>query len=270
MVRAGANTVIVAEAAFPVPPCNEVTALVVLCCVPAIVAVTLTAKVQDAVAGRVALVRLMFLDPAMAAMAPPPQLPLSPFGVATTSPEGKVSVNPTAVRATVVLGLVIVKLKAVELPITSVVAANDLLMTGGATTVIVAEAALPAPPCNEVTALVVLLFTPGMTPVTFTTKVQDALAGRVAPVRLMLLDPAVAVMVPPPQLPVSPFGVETTNPAGSVSVNPTTVRATVGFGLTTTKLRLVLWFSGTVGAANDFASTGGATITKPVDALLAL
>ena len=104
-----------AEALFPVAPSNEVTALVVLTCFPAIVPVTFTAKVQDALSPRVAPDRLMFFDPVTAVMVPPPQLPARPFGVDTTRPEGKLSVNPTAVRATVGFGLAMVKLKAVEL-----------------------------------------------------------------------------------------------------------------------------------------------------------
>jgi hypothetical protein len=39
-------------------------------------------------------------------------------------------------------------------------------------------------------------------PVTFTDKVQDALAAIVPPERLMVLVPAVAVIVPVPQVPV--------------------------------------------------------------------
>ena len=58
-------------------------------------------------------------------------------------------------------------------------------------------------------------------------KVQELLAARVAPDRLMTLVPWVAVIVPPPHEPVRPFGVEITRPAGSVSLNPMPLSATV-------------------------------------------
>lgn len=57
-------------------------------------------------------------------------------------------------------------------------------------------------------------------PVMFTTTVQLLLVAIDPPVRLILPDPAVAVGVPL-QLLVSPLGVATTNPAGSVSVTAT-------------------------------------------------
>src|ERR1700674_5703930 len=47
----------------------------------------------------------------------------------------------------------------------------------------------------------------------------------VAPVRLIVLDPATAVNVPPAQLVVAPLGVATPRFAGSVSVKPTPVSA---------------------------------------------
>ena len=64
---------------------------------------------------------------------------------------------------------------------------------------------------------------PAAIPVTFTENVQELLAAIVPPLRLITLVPAVAVIVPPPQEPVRPFGVETTKPAGSVSLKPTPV-----------------------------------------------
>jgi len=49
------------------------------------------------------------------------------------------------------------------------------------------------------------------------------------------------------------------NPAGSVSVNPTPVNATVEFGFVIVKVRLVVPFSGILAAPNDLAIVGGAT-----------
>ena len=79
---------------------------------------------------------------------------------------------------------------------------------------------MPAPPSTEVTAPVVLLFVPAVLPVTFMLKVHEAFDASVAPVKLMVPDPATAVIVPPPQPPMSPFGVETTSPGGTESVKP--------------------------------------------------
>lgn len=66
---------------------------------------------------------------------------------------------------------------------------------------------------------------PGVVPVTMTKKVQIVFGARPNDERLMLPLPAVAVSVPavtPPevvrQLPLWPFGVATTSPAGRVSV----------------------------------------------------
>ena len=79
-------------------------------------------------------VRLTLPLPAVAVVVPPHVL-LRPFGAATTSPAGNVSVNATPVSATVfAAGLVIVKVRLV-MPFTGIAAApNALLMLGGATT----------------------------------------------------------------------------------------------------------------------------------------
>jgi hypothetical protein len=57
--------------------------------------------------------------------------------------------------------------------------------------------------------------------------VQEVLCASEAPVRLITFVAWVPVIVPPPQLPISPLGVETTNPAGRVSLKPTPVRVVV-------------------------------------------
>src|SRR5689334_6629663 len=94
-----------------------------------------------------------------------------------------------------------------------------------------AEAVLPVPPSVEVTAPDVLLWTPAVVPVTFTANVHDPPAGSVPPDRLMVPEPAVAVIVPAPHEPVSPFGFATTNPDGRLSLKPTPDSAAVAFGL---------------------------------------
>src|SRR5712675_2017136 len=118
------------------------------------------------------------------AVATPPQVLVSPFGVATINAPGKVSVNATPTSATVfAAGLVMVKVSVVLLP-TTMIPPNALAMDGGATTVMEAEAVPPVPPLAEVTFPVVLFLVPPVVPVTFTAKVQDVEAARLAPVRL--------------------------------------------------------------------------------------
>lgn len=95
----------------------------------------------------------------------------------------------------------------------------------------VADAAAPLPASFEVTGPVVLFWVPAALAVTFTVNVQEALAARVAPVRLTLPDAAAAVIVPPPQVPVNPFGEAITSPAGSVSVKAMPIRDRLVFGL---------------------------------------
>ena len=163
----------------------------------------------------------MLPEPAVA-VAVPPQVLVKPFGVATTSPAGNVSVKATPVSATALAaGFVMVKVS-VETPFTAIaVGLKALAIEGGATTLMDAEAVPPVPPSTEVTCPVVLFLVPAAVPVTLTEKVQDVLAARLAPERLTLFEAATAVIVPPPQEPVSPLGVETTRPAGNVSLNPT-------------------------------------------------
>src|SRR5712671_885880 len=136
-------------------------------------------------------------------------------------------------------------------------APNALMITGGATTVILALEVFPVPPSVEVTCTL-LFFTPAVVPVTFTLKVHEVLIASVAPARLTVPEPATAVIVPPPQLPVRPFGVATTKPAGSVSVNATPVSGMVlAAGFVMVKLKLVEPLSGMVAAPNTLVIVGG-------------
>jgi hypothetical protein len=73
----------------------------------------------------------------------------------------------------------------------------------------------------------------------------------------MLPDPAVAVIVPPPQLPETPLGVVTTRPVGNVSMNPTPLRELAVLGLVRVKVSEVVPFNATLAAANDFEIVGG-------------
>lgn len=98
------------------------------------------------------------------------------------------------------------------------------------------------PALVEVTAPVVLVRVPPVAVTfTFTLNVHELLAAIVAPVKLTLPDAAVAVIVPPPQVPVNPLGVATTSPVGNASVNATPVSAAVfAAGLVIANVRVVL------------------------------
>jgi hypothetical protein len=140
-----------------------------------------------------------------------------------------------------------------------------LTIVGGnvAATVTLADAVPPVPPSVDVIAPVVLFLTPVEVLVTFALKVHDALPASEAPLKLMVPDPAVAVMVPPPQLPVSPFGVEMTRPAGSVSVKPTPVSDGDAFGFCKVKVSDVEAFSAMLAAPNALPIVGGETPDTP-------
>src|SRR3954470_7031354 len=161
-------------------------------------------------------------EPAGAVTAPV-QFVLSPLGVATTSPDGKLSVKATPLNPTVVLGLVRVKVSDVDPSSGTVVAPNALVSSGGATTVTSADAPVPDPPWTDDTSEVVLLCKPDAMPVTSTENVQLLALVKVAPDSDTDPVPAPAVIVPPPHDPVSPLGSATASPDGNVSVKPTPV-----------------------------------------------
>ena len=104
-------------------------------------------------------------------------------------------------------------------------------------------------------------------PVTVTEKLHEALAFREEPERLMLVEPAEAVIVPPPQDPDKPFGVVTTNPAGNESVKPMPVSMLPEFGFARVKLREVLLFNGIVAAPNALEIVGGEGFETPLPPL---
>lgn len=182
--------------------------------------------------------------------------------LATVSPVGKVSVNATPVSAsTFAAGLVMVNVSEV-VPFTLIDAGlNTLAMDGGASTLMLAEAVPPDPPSVEVTALVVLFCSPAAVPVTFIENVHEEFAAIVPPVRLITFVPAVAVMVPPPQLPVRPLGVDITSPAGRVSVKAIPVRA-IALLFVMVKLSEVDPFSGMLAAPNALVIVGGPTTLR--------
>ena len=234
-------------------------------CAPAAIPVMFTAKLQEALAASVPPDKLTLPEPATAVVVPP-QVLANPFGVATTSPAGKESVNATPVSDRLAFVLLIFIVNDVP-PFSGIVAApNTFAIVGGAATVTDALEVFPAPAVVELT-VTLLFFTPTVAPVTFTLNVQPALAANVAPARLTLPDPAEAVIVPPPQVPANPLGVATTNPAGSVSVNTTPVCAVEASGLLTTKVKEVDPPSATLAAPKVLVTVAGVTTVKFADAV---
>lgn len=198
----------------------------------------------------------------------PPQTVLVPL--ATVRPVGKVSANATPDNATVfAAGLVIVNISDVVAFSEIADGLNALAIDGGATTARIAVLlAAPVPPSVDVTADVVLAKLPAAVPVTFTENVQEALAASVPPLRLTPVF-WVAVMVPPPQLPVRPLGVEIIKPAGRVSLKATPLSVVLVLGLLIVKLRLVEPFCGMLAAPNAFVIVGGpTTVTLAVEVVL--
>jgi hypothetical protein len=223
-------------------------------------------KLHEELAAKVAADRLTLADAAVAVIVPPPHVPLRPLGVATTRPEGNVSVKPTPVSEVPVLVFDTVKVNVV-LPFKATLAApNDFVMVGGPSTLTVAVLLVaPAPLSLEETVPVVLACAPAEIPITLTPNVHDPLAAIVAPVRFRLPAPAVAVIVPPPQLPVKPFGVEINKPAGKVSLKATPVsEVTLAIGLVMVKLSVVEPLSGIVAAPNALVIVGADTTPVPV------
>src|SRR5205807_2391698 len=140
---------------------------------------------------------------------------------------------------------------------------KPLLIAAGATTVTVAVAAVLVPPSVEFT-VTLLSLSPAVVPCTFTDTAHDALEATVPPDRLTVLDPAVAVVVPPHVL--FRFGVEATiSPAGRLSVNDNPVSETLLFGLVMLMVNNVVPFNGILVGANVLVTVAGeATINVAV------
>lgn len=119
-----------------------------------------------------------------------------------------------------------------------------------------AEAPVPLAESAEVTELTVFFWLPRAVPVTFTENVQDAPAFSCAPLSEMLFDPAAAVIVPPPQLPFRPFGLDTARPAGRPSENPIPLSDALEFGFASLNVSEVEAFRERVGAPNEIAIVG--------------
>jgi hypothetical protein len=253
MVGGLAATVRLALAVFPVPPSVEFT-VTLLFLTPRVVPCTFSETVQEAPGARLPLLRLTVPDPAVAVVVPAHVL-VRPLGVATTIPAGKVSVKETPVRLAPALGLFTVKVSEVVAFGGMLAAPNDLVMVGGPVTVTAEVAGIPVPPSTDV-GVTLLTCTPGLIPVTFSMIVHESVRAKVAPARLTEAEPATAVVVPVHVL-LRLLGVDTTKPAGKVSVNATPVRLFPVFGLVTVRVSEVVPFSERVDTPNAFVMTGG-------------
>ena len=105
----------------------------------------------------------------------------------------------------------------------------------------------------EVMLPLVLVYCPATFPNTSTEMVQLAFAESVAPLRLIVEVPSVAVVVPPVREPdvqegaVNPLGVAINSPVGNTSEKPTPVNAAVpGFARVNRKVLVPPWIIGFV------------------------
>jgi len=122
-------------------------------------------------------------------------------------------------------------------------------------------------------AEVTLVWTPIPAPLTTTEKVHEAPGAKLAPVRLMLLDPATAVIVPPPHAPTKPLsGCATVRPAGSVSLKAISLNgAGLSTGLLIVKLRIVLPNRNSIcESLNALVSVGGLSTVTEAEAVFPL
>jgi hypothetical protein len=157
MIDGGATTTTDALAVFPVPPSVELTVPVVLVFAPAVAARTLTENTHWSPAGSVASANEIELVPAPAVIVPPPHEPVSPFGDATSRPDGKVSLNPTPDSCRP-FEFDRVNVNDVVAPNGIDDAPNAFPIDGGDATTNDALAVLPVPPSRALTAPVVLSF----------------------------------------------------------------------------------------------------------------
>src|SRR5262249_34932965 len=141
-----------------------------------------------------------------------------------------------------------------------VAAPNKIVIEGGLMTSRLAEGALPVPASPALIEVVASVCKPSLTAFTYTDKEQLELPFSVRPERLIVFDPAVAVINPPQEL-LIPLGVATTSPSGRKSANPTSCMASV-LGLLMVKLYVVVPFVRMVAAPKALVIEGGETTTR--------
>jgi hypothetical protein len=236
---------------------------VVLFWTPACTPVTFRLIVHEPFAASVPPARLIEPEPA-AAVAVPPQLLVSPLGVATCRPAGRVSVNATPVSARFVFGLLMLKVNDVLAFSRMLAAPKVFVIVGGVPTVRFALAVLPVPPFVEVTLPVVFVYWPAAAPVTVTENWHWALAAIVAPDSEIPVG-FVVVRVPPQTVAVA---FATVKPVGRVSVNATPVSdCAFAAGFVIVNVSEVVAFSAIVEGLNTFAIDGGASTLMLAEAV---
>ena len=258
----GTGTLTDADAVLPAPLCVELIFPVVLALVPAEVAVTLTLHVHDASGARLTLSIAMKVDPGLTLLMLPPQVLVSPFGDATTSPPGRLSAKLMLVNVVNVgFGLAMLNVSDVDWPTAMLAAPNALASVGaeGTGTLTDADAVLPAPLCVELIFPVVLALVPAEVAVTLTLHVHDASGARLTLSIAMKVDPGLTLLMLPPQVLVSPVGDATTSPPGRLSAKLMLVSVVPGFGLVTVNVSEVDWPIRMLAAPNALASVGGST-----------
>jgi hypothetical protein len=107
-----------------------------------------------------------------------------------------------------------------------------------------------------------------LVPVTLIEKVQEPEAARLAPAKLTVEEPAAAVIVPPPQVPLRPLGEATATPPGKLSVKPIPLAAKVELGLLMTKVRLVTPVTAMVPVPKAVVMEGGLSTVTEAEAVL--
>ena len=255
MVQNTSPTVMLAVAVGPEPASLDVIGPLVKVFQPVSVAVMLNMTAHVAEAARLPPEKLMLGLPGAAVTVPPVQEVLPTLAI--ESPAGSVSVNAIPVNEVVLFEFVMVYVRLV-VPLIGIAAApKALVMFSAMAMLILALAGSPLPASLEVTALVVLVTEPAAVLVTLTLKVHDVLGFRIAADRPMLVPPAVALILPPPQEPVRPLpGLETFSPAGNESVKPTPL-SEMELAFMIVKLTVVLPFRGNVETANAVVMVGG-------------
>ena len=112
---------------------------------------------QEALPASDAPERLMDPEPAAAVVAPS-HVVVSPLGVATCRPAGRVSLNAMPLSAWPAFGLLRLNVNEVLAFNRMLAAPKAFVMAGGVATVKLAEAVLPVPPLVDVTFPVVLVY----------------------------------------------------------------------------------------------------------------
>lgn len=142
---------------------------------------------------------------------------------------------------------------------------NDLVIEGGATTLVDALPVFPAPPFVEVTEPVTLFLAPAAEAVTVTLNVQVLAPAMVAPLNEITPVAAVVVSVPPHW---AIEEVATVRPAGRASEKATPLSAVIGFGFVMVKLNVVVLPKIILAAPNALLMVGEATTATVSNPLL--